>query len=304
VEENYERAVQLADIKDAFQQYASKDGTVKITVKNNSIVCNGEELHNALGTRLFELAKANMPLQFFVEFIARKNKNPSNRANEELFGMLDKNSLPITPKGMFHAYKAVKRHDGAPFIDYKGRTVTYNDYVDIYTGKMRCNVGDVNDMPRNEVCDDKHKTCAPGLHFTSLGYAKDFSRSSRGAIILVELDPADVVSIPVDYNHQKGRACAYKVVQLHTDCPELAVEAFKGPVSNVGYSSPDGDQYEVVSTNVANAGTVIRTFKKRKAAEEYCKTFSDVKIVDVYALAKLKHAESSLQGNPVPTDGQ
>jgi hypothetical protein len=46
-------------------------------------------------------------------------------------------------------------------------------------------------------------------YLTSSGYC------SNGVLLVVEVDPADVVSIPVDYNRQKGRACKYKVLSIY-----------------------------------------------------------------------------------------
>jgi hypothetical protein len=40
---------------------------------------------------------------------------------------------------------------------------------------------------------------------------------SGDKIVILEIDPADVVSIPTDYNNAKGRCCRYKVVGELTD---------------------------------------------------------------------------------------
>lgn len=289
-DEDWSRAAELADVKTAFMTYASKDGSVTVEVKQNDIICNGEKLHDALGNRLFEMAKNDLPIQFFIEFIARKNKNPSQRANTELFGMLEKNNLPITPAGTFQAYKAVKRHSGKPFVDQHGRMVKYNDFVDIHSGKIRNNPGDEVSMPRNQVCEDKNRTCAAGLHFTSLGYAKSFG-GHDGSLVIVDIDPADVVSIPTDYNDQKGRCCKYTVVKLHTEGAALAEEAFDSPVSNFGYKTPDGKRWHVLSTAKANPDELVGEYDTRKEAREYASQFEDVKVVDTWAIAKLRHAE-------------
>jgi hypothetical protein len=61
---------------------------------------------------------------------------------------------------------------------------------------------------RSCVCDDYRQGCSPGLHIGSLEYAKGWGPR----VMVVEFDPADVVSVPDDCNCQKLRACAYKVI--------------------------------------------------------------------------------------------
>lgn len=287
---DHDTLAKLVDMKKAFETYASADGSMKVEVRNDAIYVNDKILHDALGNRLFEMARQRLPVQPMIEFLAKKAKNRSKRAIGELFGMLEHNILPITPRGTFQAYKAVKRHAGTPFVDPLGRRVKFNDLVDIYTGKYRNNVGDEVSMDRDDVCDDKSRTCAKGLHFTSLGYitkGTGMGRFTGKSIVIIEIDPADVVSIPVDYSNQKGRCCQYKVVHLHTEGDEFPEEAFDSPISNIGFEVPDGPRWRVVSTNKDNEGDLVKAFKKRSKAREYGKEFSDTKIVDSWAVAKL-----------------
>jgi hypothetical protein len=64
-------------------------------------------------------------------------------------------------------------------------------------------------MPRNQVDDNKDNTCSAGLHFCSFDYLKSFGGSR---IMILKINPADVVSIPSDYNQQKGRTWRYTVI--------------------------------------------------------------------------------------------
>jgi hypothetical protein len=66
-------------------------------------------------------------------------------------------------------------------------------------------------MPRNKVDDNKEVGCSYGFHAGTLEYASDFA-SDSDKLVVVEIDPADVVSIPTDCNFQKLRTCRYKVV--------------------------------------------------------------------------------------------
>jgi len=119
---------------------------------------------------------------------------------DELYGFLEKNNLPITPDGHFLAYKKVR-----------------NDFLDIHSGTMDNSPGTVVEMERFKVDDNKDQTCSTGLHFCGMSYLGHFGSGSDRTVI-VKIDPADVVSIPSDYNGAKGRACRYEVIgELNVD---------------------------------------------------------------------------------------
>ena len=103
--------------------------------------------------------------------------------------------MPLTPDGNFLAYKSVRE-----------------DFTDWHSGKFDNNVGNTLEMTRNSVCDDANIGCSDGFHAGSLEYARDFG--SSGNLMIVEIDPSDVVSVPTDCNCQKLRTCKYKVVSL------------------------------------------------------------------------------------------
>ena len=126
-------------------------------------------------------------------------ENPSLRAVEELYGFLEVCMLPITEDGHFLAYKKVR-----------------SDFKDIYSGTMDNSVGQVLDMPRNSVDEDKDRTCSSGLHFCAKSYLSHFGswNSSGNRVVVVKINPRDVVAIPSDYNNAKGRTCRYEVVDV------------------------------------------------------------------------------------------
>lgn len=62
-------------------------------------------------------------------------------------------------------------------------------------------------MPRNFVEDDPEAACSYGLHCASKEYAAGY-----GTVMMVMVDPADVVSVPYQHNSAKCRACRYEIV--------------------------------------------------------------------------------------------
>ena len=89
------------------------------------------------------------------------------------------------------------------------------------------------EMNRNMVDDNRDITCSSGLHFCSIDYLKHFGGSK---IVILKIDPADVVSIPSDYNNAKGRTCKYEIISELENAPE---EAFKKVVQNDAFDFED-----------------------------------------------------------------
>jgi hypothetical protein len=174
-------------------------GKGQVVVKNGEIYYNGEIIHNSLTRRILAMVNQGDDVSPLVNFLKNLQDNPSMTARQELYDFLEGNNLPITRDGNFLAYKRVK-----------------SNFRDLYTGTMDNSPGKVVSMDRSKVDDNRLNTCSAGLHFASLGYARDSYGTSANCgndrMLVLEINPADVVSIPVDYNNQKGRTWKYRVV--------------------------------------------------------------------------------------------
>jgi hypothetical protein len=196
-------------------------GQGRVAIQGDKLFWDGHEMHNALSRRMIQMVQEDFPIEPLVLFMENLQSNPSFRAVNELYGFLEKNSLPITPDGHFLAYKKV-RDD---FMDVHSGTVAnkpayaFTDdekaAMPLTSGKKKeVKVELENDvtvvsMPRNMVNDDKNQTCSEGLHFCSKEYLNHFGGER---IVILKINPRDVVSIPSDYNNSKGRACRYEIV--------------------------------------------------------------------------------------------
>jgi hypothetical protein len=167
-------------------------GNGNVTIDGDKFYWKGQDFHNSLSMRMITMLQEGFPIDPMVHFMENLMQNPSYRSVQELYGFLEKNNLPITPDGHFLAYKKVR-----------------DNFMDCHTGKMDNSVGKVVEMERNLVDDDKDRTCSRGLHFCSEDYLNHFGGER---IVIVKINPRDVVSIPSDYNDSKGRACRYEVV--------------------------------------------------------------------------------------------
>lgn len=178
-------------------------GAGNISIKGDTLYWKGEPFAGVMATRMISMLEEGFSIEPMVLFMHNLLKNPSKRSVDELYGFLEKNNLPITPDGRFLAYKKVR-----------------NDFKDIHSGTMDNSPGTVVEMERFKVDDNKDQTCSTGLHFCGMSYLSHFG-SGGDRTVIVKIDPADVVSIPSDYNGAKGRACRYEVIG------ELGVEPGK-----------------------------------------------------------------------------
>lgn len=166
----------------------------QIEVKDGSVFVDGDVIQSVVADRIINFLADGIDCLPIFKFITRLQLNPSKRAVDELYTFLEHKNLPYTESGTFLAYKAVR-----------------NDFTDKHSGKFFNGVGEVLSMPRNKVDDDKNVGCSYGFHAGTLKYASEFA-CGNDKMVLVEIDPADVVSIPTDCEFQKLRTCRYKVV--------------------------------------------------------------------------------------------
>lgn len=193
-------------------------GNGNIAIEGDKLFWKGEEFHSSLSVRMIRMLQDGFDIKPMVAFMENLMLNPSKRAVTELYGFLEKNNLPITPDGNFLAYKKVRQ-------DYKDvysekvlnkPAVYMNDtdkeYIKTVQNGVKVEIVDgitTVSMERNKVDDDQNRTCSTGLHFCSRDYLNHFGGER---IVIVKINPRDVVSIPTDYNDSKGRACRYGVI--------------------------------------------------------------------------------------------
>lgn len=232
-EKDWEKAVRLSNLARAVQQFAS-GSDIYVDTDAGCVMYNGQELHNTLTSRILRMMEDGFDITPMTNFLRNLMLNPSKRSVDELYTFLEKGNLPITEDGCFLAYKRVRKdyydvHSGT--VQSKPATLMDAEDMDslpkVNIGAQRNVTVEFVDgvttisMPRNAVDDRKENTCSEGLHFCSHEYLKSFSGER---IIIMKINPADVVSIPADYNNTKGRTWKYQVIgELDEDQREQAV---------------------------------------------------------------------------------
>jgi len=192
--------VKLVDLTTPIRNYiAVNEDSNRVAINDGAITFDGYEIHNTLTARILNFMEVGLPFEPLLKFFGNLMLNPSKRAVDELYDFLEAGELPITEDGCFLAFKNVQEN-----------------YTDIHSGKYDNSVGAKPSMPRNMVDEDANRTCSTGLHFCSLKYLPHFS-NANGHTMIVKVNPANVVSVPADFNNTKARACEYEVIAEYTE---------------------------------------------------------------------------------------
>lgn len=211
----------------------------QLSINATGVLYRNRPLHTVDAERVMAFIRDGFPFKPLANYIARKMANPSARAIEEMYNFLEHKNMPITDNGTIVAYKGV----GNDFYSIRGNkaTVVVQGTVN-EQGQLLNNVGAVIEVERSSVDDNYKNHCSFGLHAGSLSYAKGWGPR----VVLVEIDPADVVSVPDDCECQKLRCCKYKVIgeytgpMPHSYAPEFSARTdADGNCNNCGQPEAD-----------------------------------------------------------------
>jgi len=190
---DFNTAVDLINRAPVIADYIGITTFDTLEIRDGTLYWKGESLHNSLTDRIIRMHDEGFPIGPMLRFLDNLLMNPSNRAVQELYTFLENGNLPITEDGCFLAYKRIRA-----------------DYTDCHSGTVDNHPGQVVQIPRRLVDDDARNLCSHGLHFASLKYLQHFTGDR---LVVLKINPADVVSIPLDYNFTKGRTWRYEVLE-------------------------------------------------------------------------------------------
>ncbi len=191
VAQDFDTAVALASVP-AFVTHAVGPD---VTINDTGVFYKGQQISSYLADKMLSFFRDGLPVAHYGLFLSNLMANPSRTSVQELFLFLEAADLPITEDGCFLAYKAVR-----------------SDFKDKHTGTFDNSPGtSVPRMERNQVDDNRDRTCSYGYHAAAYEYARGFM-GGNGRLVAVKINPADVVSIPSDYGNQKLRCTYYEVL--------------------------------------------------------------------------------------------
>ena len=213
---NVVRITELSNLEDYVRSFAIKAvGAERVKVEHGEITYCGHVLGGYLVDKILEFLSLGLDAQPLVNFLERLMKNPSKRAVDELYKFLEHGGFPICEDGCFLGYRGVRN-------DYYSKTgnketIVLQGKVDA-DGHIYNGVGETIEIQRASVDEDKNIGCSFGAHVGEFSYAQSWGGGGR--LLVVKVDPADAVSVPLDSSCQKLRCCKYVVVEEITDKPE------------------------------------------------------------------------------------
>ena len=202
----------------------------RVSIRNGKVYFDNMPTENVLTDAIVRFYLAGHDdYMSLVNFMEKIETNPNPNSRENLFRWLSSGRFSITPDGDIIAYKAVNRKTGYGVVAKGDAVDEYQsihsgpaivDGEPVHSGPVPNNPGVIVEMARNEVTFDPHVTCSSGLHVADWSYAKN--TMGGHAMLMVLVNPRDVVSVPTDYGDKKMRVCRYKVLKaVETEDTEM-----------------------------------------------------------------------------------
>lgn len=207
-----------------YQESLQKEG---FEIVGDHVFMDGEKLAQPLAQKILSLQREELPFDLFLNFFRNLQQNPSASSIQQLYDFLAYKELPITEDGCFLAYRGLN----ADFWSISGNknTRVLSGKVN-HAGQIFNGVGEYIAVERNQVDDNRSLGCSYGLHAGSFDYAKGWG---QGKMVVVKINPKDVVSVPEDCGYQKLRCCAYEVIA------EISIEIHEPATDSNGQEFQD-----------------------------------------------------------------
>lgn len=180
----------------------------RVIYDNGSIYFDGDIIDGSITQHIIRIIEEGGQVdsyQSLVNFLEKLYQNPSQESREALYDFLSRYNITIAPDGDFLAYKGV-REDGTSI--HAGYGIVNGKVYD--HAHLPNPVGATVEMPRSKVNGNRAEGCSVGLHAGAYDYANWFA---QGKLLLVKINPRDVVSVPQDSSYQKLRISRYVVLE-------------------------------------------------------------------------------------------
>lgn len=182
----------------------------RVSFKGNALLFDGDEINNSLTRTIIRLSSEDgdgNPSKL-VKFLENLMNNPNEHSREQLYDWVSPRDITITADGHFLAYKGVNED-----LTSKRSGPGIVNSVEFEYAALDNSPGNVLEFARSKVDSRSDVGCSVGLHAGTYEYASDYA-GSFGKLVLVKINPRDVVSVPTDCEAQKLRVSRYEVIEV------------------------------------------------------------------------------------------
>lgn len=197
-----------------------KEITDRVSWNGSEILWDGSPVHSVLTEQLSRAIREGDARNYtaVAKFWEKLESNPNEHSRAQAYEFLAAHQFQITVDGDVVGYKGVTSVEGKPGVfrstaksQVAGKPSAYvNGVPQPELSYVEQKVGDIVTMPRDEVVHDPTQSCERGLHVATHSYAQSYG--SRGAVLLVTMNPRDIVSVPDDARGEKVRVRRYEVI--------------------------------------------------------------------------------------------
>ena len=257
-DEKFQEALQESEEEVVMEEIQGKG----FILEDGQISLDGIPITGPLKLKLDKMIAQEIDIAHLSSFVRNLRKNPSMTSINELYDFLSYAELPITEDGYFLCYKGVNNDYWSV---HAGATTLSKGTVD-HSGRIFNGIGEKIKCSRNQVDDDREIGCSHGLHVGSMNYATDWG--SR--VVVVKVNPKNVVSVPKDCSFQKLRCSAYEVLM------DYETEIKDTVVDSEGNGGTDPDLVYSISrfirgwskhSDVISVGDIVREFPCLSSSE-------------------------------------
>lgn len=209
----------LRELTDLAAQVAVTLGRLseRVSFDGANLLFDGDRVDNSLSRHIVRMIReGDEQYGRWVRFMENLAENPSLLSRLHLFTWLAGRDFAITPEGHLLGYKGV----GGDGLSVSSGTASVNGTT--HRGRIPNPVGAVVEMPRLSVNTDRGNGCSTGLHVGTFEYAAGFGQR----LLLVSVNPRDVVSVPRDCGFQKMRVCRYTVLAAQDIAQPITVPSY------------------------------------------------------------------------------
>ena len=197
----------LVDPRTSVESYITRVSD-RVSFRGSELLFDGDPVNTSLASTIIRLAsedESGDPTKL-IKFLENLMNNPSEHSREQLYDWIEPRNITITQDGHFLAYKGLRED----FTSINAGPGIVNNVE--YTGSTHLDnsPGNVVEFSRSKVVANSSIGCAVGLHAGTHEYASGFA---QGKLVLVKINPRDVVSVPTDCDAQKLRVCRYEVLE-------------------------------------------------------------------------------------------